>query len=85
LKPDQEMGITAEAIQFGDEQGGPCQPTFVHGRCEHRALIALATLDLDMLTQELPVATVQEFLDRSALGLNPKAALALFSCRNPQV
>jgi hypothetical protein len=85
LKPDQEMGVTAETIQFGNEQRCPCQPTLFHGRCEHRTIIALATLDLDMFAEELPVAAVQESLNRRALGLNPEAALALLSRRNPQV
>jgi hypothetical protein len=50
-----------------------------------RSICILSALDLDKLFNELPVAAVEEILDRLALRLKAKAGLALSGRRNPQI
>ena len=78
LQAEQEMRVAGEAVELGDDQRRAVDLAGVERALQRRAIvIVLAALDLDVLLDQLPVAAVEEGLDRGALRLQPEAALAL--------
>jgi hypothetical protein len=78
------MGITGQAVELGNDQFGAEQPAKLEPLGQLRTVGLLAALNFDKLFCELPIAAIQEVLDRLALRFQAKAGFALARRRNPQ-
>ena len=85
LKAKQEMRVTAEAVDLGDDQLGTVQPARFERLRQHRAIIVLAAFDFDKLFDQLPAAAVQVAIYSRALRFHSQTTASLASGADPQV
>ena len=85
LQAKQEVRIAAQTIELGDRQRraiGPASPNCLGKR---RTVITLAAFNFGEAGLDLPIATIEEVLDRLALGFEAEPAGTLPCGGHPEV
>ena len=85
-RPSRKCASRRKPVELGDHQLRAIGAAGLKGTGKLGAVvIALATLDLDMLSDQLPAAAVEKGLDRRALRFQPEAGFALALGADAQV
>jgi hypothetical protein len=78
LQTEQEIGVARQPVELGDDQRGPVQLASLEGFGQRwTVLVVLAALNLDVLLDQLPTATVEIGSDRGTLRLKAEAGMTL--------
>jgi hypothetical protein len=63
------VDISRETVQLGDNERGALLPAEPKRGSERGSVAALAALDLDNLSEQLPVSSIEKFRDGRSLSL----------------
>ena len=85
FQPEEEVRIPGQPVELGNDQFGSDEPAQLECLFQLRSISLLSALDLDKLLDELPVAAIEEILDRLALRLKAEPGSPLARRRYPQI
>jgi len=85
LKAEEEVRVTAQAIELRDHQSGVVEPAQGHCFLQLRPVVLLAALDLDVLGNKLPPSPIEKHPDRLGLSFQTQTGPALLGRADPEV